>query len=53
MFTDEATIESPPLKLPADLLGPDSLFQRSAGDLAELREEVKELLIARLQGDAP
>jgi predicted phosphodiesterase len=40
-------------KLPADLLGPDSLFQRSAGDLAELKDEVKELLIARLQGEAP
>ena len=40
-------------KMPVDLLGPDSVFARSAGDLAELREEVKELLIARLQGGAP
>ena len=40
-------------KLPADLLGADSLFERSAEDLAELREGVKELLIARLQGGLP
>jgi DNA repair protein SbcD/Mre11 len=40
-------------KLPADLLGADSIFERSAEDLAELREEVKELLITRLQGGAP
>ena len=40
-------------KLPADLLGADSIFERSAEDLAELREEVKELLIARLQGGNP
>jgi DNA repair exonuclease SbcCD nuclease subunit len=40
-------------KLPADLLGEDSILARSAGDLAELKDEVKELLIARLQGGAP
>ncbi|HKJ65929.1 MAG TPA: DNA repair exonuclease [Desulfopila sp.] len=35
-------------KLPPELLGPDSVFEYTASDLAELKEGVKELLIAKL-----
>jgi len=35
-------------KLPAELLDADSILERSPEELTELREEVKELLIAKL-----
>ena len=45
MVPDLASLKT---KLPAELLDKDSLLESTPEDLTELREEVKDLLIAKL-----